>query len=82
MKWTILFVVYTKKEDWGYTTQVVELPGCISYWTDIEDAQKMTKEAILAYLNSLDKHKTQESLPAKKQSTFISNIFIDDLVYA
>ncbi len=75
-------IIYTKEEDWGYTTQVLELPWCISYWTDIEDAQKMTKEAIIAYLESIEKHKSQENIPTKKQSTFISNMFIDDLVYA
>lgn len=75
-------VVYTKESDWWYTTQVVELPGCISYGVDIEDAQKMTKEAILAYLESVKKHETKNDLKLNKQNTFISNMYIDDLVYA
>ena len=73
-------VLYTKENDWWYTTQVVELPWCISYWEDIEDAQKMTKEAILAYLESVDKHDEKSDLTCK--STFISNMFIDDRIYA
>ena len=75
-------VIYTKENDGWYTTQVVELPWCISYWENIEDAQKMTKEAILAYLESVKKHEKQEKSEVKNQNTFISNMFIDDLVYA
>jgi len=75
-------VIYTKENDGWYTTQVVELPGCISYGVDIEDAQKMTKEAILAYLESVKKHDSKNVSSLKNQYTFISNMFIDDFVYA
>ncbi len=74
-------VIYTKESDGWYTTQVVELPGCISYWVDIEDAQKMTKEAILVYLESAKKHETDNVSLLKNQYTFISNMFVDDLVH-
>lgn len=75
-------VIYTKDNDGWYTTQVVELPGCISYGVDIEDAQKMTKEAILAYLESVKKHDSKNVSSLKNQYTFISNMFIDDFVHA
>lgn len=75
-------VIYTKENDGWYTTQVVELPGCISYGVDIEDAQKMTKEAILAYLESVKKHDSKNISSLKNQYTFISNMFIDDFVHA
>jgi len=75
-------VIYTKENDGWYTTQVVELPGCISYGVDIEDAQKMTKEAILAYLESVKKHDSKNVSSLKNQYTFISNMFIDDFVHA
>lgn len=75
-------VIYTKENDGWYTTQVVELPGCISYGVDIEDAQKMTREAILAYLESVKKHGPKNVSSLKNQYTFISNMFIDDFVHA
>lgn len=73
-------VIYMKEADGWYTTQVVELPWCISYGVDIEDAQKMTHEAILAYLESVKKHKNDNL--ENRHTTFISNMFVDDFVYA
>jgi len=75
-------VIYTKEDDGWYTTQVVELPGCISYGVDIEDAQKMTREAILAYLESVKKHEVKTDTLLNNKYTFISNMFIDDFVHA
>ena len=74
-------VIYTEEKDGGFTTQVVELPWCISYWTDLDDAQAMTKEAILAYLESVKKHEKQ-SLKDRSYHTFISNMFVDDCIHA
>jgi predicted RNase H-like HicB family nuclease len=66
-------IKYTKEKDWGYTTQVLELPWCISYWIDKKDAQEMTKEAIKAYLESIKKHNVQRDKTSKKHRTFNDN---------
>jgi len=73
-------VIYKKEKDWGYTTHVVELDWCISYGTDLEDAQKMTKEAIECYLESVKKHKEDKKQTFSK--TFISTLYVDDIIYA
>ncbi len=73
-------VIYTKENTGGYTTQVVELPWCISYGETIEEAQEMTKEAIIAYVESIKKH-AEDNEPFFERKTFISNLFINDIIY-
>jgi len=46
----------------GYTVTVPSLPGCITWGRDIKKAKAMAKDAIEAYLASLEKH--GEAIPS------------------
>lgn len=47
--------LYTKEIDGGYTVELLELPGCVSYGETLEEAQTMIKEAALGYLEAQKK---------------------------
>jgi len=47
-------VLLEQDEDGVYVAEVPALPGCISQGTTREEAVKNIKEAILAYLESLE----------------------------
>ena len=51
--------------DSGYTVTVPELPGCITEGDTVEEALTNAREAILGYLEALEKegHSIQENLP-------------------
>jgi predicted RNase H-like HicB family nuclease len=49
-------LVFNKEPEGGYTVEVLELPGCVSYGETIEEAKKMIKDAIKGYIYSLKKH--------------------------
>ena len=49
---TTFTTIFTQETDGGYTAQVLELPGCISYGENIEEAQSMIKEATIWYLET------------------------------
>lgn len=49
-------IVLKKEPEGGYTVFAPSLPGCITYGKTLDEAYKMAKEAILAYLESLSKH--------------------------
>jgi len=49
-------LIFTKEPEGGYTVEVVELPGCVSYWETLEEAKENIKDAIKWYLISLKKH--------------------------
>ena len=40
----------------GYTVIVPSLPGCITFGETIDEAKEMAKDAIEAYLKSVEKH--------------------------
>ena len=40
----------------GYTVNVPALPGCITYGSDLEEAEHNAKEAIELYIESLKAH--------------------------
>lgn len=44
--------IFTQETDGGYTAQVLELPGCVSYGETMEEAQIMIKEATIWYLEA------------------------------
>ena len=50
----------------GYTVTVPALPGCITEGDSLQEAQHNAKEAILAYLESLESH--HEPLPKETHS--------------
>lgn len=45
----------------GFTVVVPSLPGCVTYGKDLKHAREMAKDAIEAYLVSLNKH--HETIP-------------------
>lgn len=42
-----------KEPEGGYTVSVPALPGCITYGENVDEAQKMAKEAIELYIEEL-----------------------------
>lgn len=53
----------SKKEPEGdYTVQVPSLPGCVTYGKTLEEAKKMAKDAIKAYIASLKKHGLSQAI--------------------
>lgn len=67
-------VVYTTEPEGGFTVTVPSLPGCVTYGKDLNEAEKMAKEAIELYLESLKAHK--EPIPSGGDS-FIGSIDLD-----
>jgi predicted RNase H-like HicB family nuclease len=49
-------IVLRPEPEGGYTVIVPSLPGCITYGETLEEAKKMAKDAIKAYLKSMEKH--------------------------
>jgi len=49
-------ILLRKEPEGGYTVVVPSLPGCITYGGTVEEAIRMAKEAIEAYLESLRQH--------------------------
>ena len=49
-------VLFQQDEDGKFTATVPELPGCISSGKTRDEALKNIKEAIEAYVESLEKH--------------------------
>ena len=45
----------------GFTVVVPSLPGCVTYGKDLKHAREMAKDAIEAYVASLNKH--HEAIP-------------------
>ncbi|MBI2909678.1 MAG: type II toxin-antitoxin system HicB family antitoxin [Chloroflexi bacterium] len=45
-----------KEPEGGYTVIVPSLPGCITYGETVEESMAMAKEAIEAYIESLEAH--------------------------
>jgi len=69
-------VLYTQEPEWWYTAEVVELPGCVTFGSDMEEAEKMVREAIQAYLGSLSK---QEKAFVQQRKTFSKELLVDDV---
>ena len=56
-------VVFEKAEEGGYIVSVPALPGCMTQGDTFEEAEKMVKDAINCYCQSLRKHGKKISLP-------------------
>lgn len=67
-------VVYTEEPEGGFTVTVPSLPGCVTYGKDLREAEKMAKEAIELYLESLKAHK--EPIPSNNKS-FVGSIDLE-----
>ena len=50
-------VIFREEPEGGFTASVPTLPGCVTYGKDIDEAKKMVRDAITAYIASLNKHK-------------------------
>ena len=49
-------IVFDPEPEGGYTVSVPALPGCITYGSDLEEAELNAKEAIELYIESLKEH--------------------------
>ncbi len=67
-------VIYTQEPEGGFTVTVPSLPGCVTYGKDLNEAKRMTEDAIRLYLESLKAHK--ESIPSDRDS-FISSVDLE-----
>lgn len=59
-------VIFSPEPEGGFTAVVPSLPGCVTYGKNIEEAQKMAKQAIKVYIDSLKKH--NEKIPTDENS--------------
>jgi antitoxin HicB len=64
--------IYTQEPEGGYTVEILELPGCVSFGETMEEAETMIKEAIIAYKESQTAHQEKEVIGRK----FISSLQI------
>lgn len=63
-------VLLRPESEGGFTVIVPSLPGCVTYGKDLNQAREMAKDAIGAYLASLQKH--HEAIPEDKDSLLTS----------
>jgi predicted RNase H-like HicB family nuclease len=68
VKFTI--VIVEDPEDGGYNATVPALPGCRTFGESIEETLSNTREAIMAYVASLKKHR--EPIPQEAASRVIT----------
>ncbi|MGC9326015.1 MAG: type II toxin-antitoxin system HicB family antitoxin [Candidatus Hinthialibacter sp.] len=62
-------IILKPEPEGGYTVLVPSLPGCVSYGVDVDEALSMAKEAVEAYLESLQKN--NEPIPADDASSLV-----------
>ncbi|MCX6822580.1 MAG: type II toxin-antitoxin system HicB family antitoxin [candidate division SR1 bacterium] len=65
--------LYTKEAEGGYTVEILELPGCVSYGETMEEAQSMIKEAAVGYLEA------QKKVGANMKKFFNKETFISSV---
>ncbi|OIP53599.1 antitoxin HicB [Candidatus Gracilibacteria bacterium CG2_30_37_12] len=70
--------IFTQEPEGGYTVEVLELPGCVSYGENIEEAREMVQDAIKAYISSQRKH--GEYIPVEEKTRFISSVSVYETV--
>lgn len=61
--------IFEPASEGGFTVTVPALPGCITEGDTFEEALRMAKDAIEAYIFSLDKH--SEPIPIEENKAFI-----------
>jgi len=49
-------IILKPEPEGGYTANVPALPGCITYGSELEEAELNAKEAIELYIESLREH--------------------------
>ena len=66
-------LIFRAEPEGGFTVLVPALPGCVTYGKTLNEAKKMARDAIEAYIESLEKH--HERIPSD-DTTFISSVQI------
>lgn len=61
-------VIFKAEPEGGFTATVPSLPGCITYGKTLQEAKKMSADAISGYIASLKKHK--EPVPSDENNFF------------
>ena len=61
-------VIFKAEPEGGFTVSVPSLPGCITYGHTLQEAKKMSADAINCYIASLKKHK--EPIPSDENNFF------------
>jgi antitoxin HicB len=69
-------VVLRPEPEGGFTALVPALPGCVTYGRTLDEAKKMARDAIVGYIESLNKH--NEPIPTDNE-TLVASL---DLEYA
>jgi predicted RNase H-like HicB family nuclease len=69
-------IVLRPEPEGGFTAVVPALPGCVTYGRTLSEAKKMAKDAIVGYIESLNKH--NEPIPTDNE-TLVASL---DLEYA
>ncbi|MDO9399562.1 MAG: type II toxin-antitoxin system HicB family antitoxin [bacterium] len=64
--------IFEPAEEGGYIVTIPALPGCVTEGDTFEEAQKMAKDAIQCYVESLIKH--GELVPEESKKEFIGII--------
>lgn len=70
----VYHVIFRDEPEGGFTAIVPSLPGCVTYGKTLEEARRMTQDAIQAYVASLKKH--QEPIPTD-EAVFTAEIHVD-----
>lgn len=63
--------IYTQEPEGGYTVEILELPGCVSFGETMDEAEIMIKKAIVLYKESQEAH---QELPIVIGKKFISSL--------
>ncbi len=72
MKITYPAIIEWNNEDKSYIVEFPDLQGCLTYGETLDEAKEMAKEALTAYLESVDLRKIKIKSPSKLQG---NNIF-------
>ncbi|MDP2650314.1 MAG: type II toxin-antitoxin system HicB family antitoxin [bacterium] len=65
-------IVLRPEREGGYTVLVPSLPGCITHGRTVEEAHRMARDAISAYIASMKKHR--EPVPPSDRGNIIATI--------
>lgn len=76
----IAYLAVMEKTSDGYSVYFPDLPGCVSWGNDLEEAQKMAKEALELHLYGMEKEGL--SFPVASKSVNVNSGDIVSLVVA
>ena len=61
------FNIFLRPEpEGGYTANVPVLPGCVTHGRTLVEAEKMAKDAVIGYIESLRRHR--EAIPTDHET--------------